>query len=46
MEDQDFYFAQCKYCLVFSKGKKTIYNNYKYFMGKKWMNKAIRKGST
>ena len=33
-------------CLVFSKGKSTIYNNYKCFMGKQWMDKAIRKGST
>ena len=39
-EAQDFCFAQCKYCLVFSKGKKIIYNNYKCFMGKQWMNKA------
>ena len=41
IEAQDFSFTQCKYCLVFSKGKKTIYNNYKCFMGKQWLNKAI-----
>ena len=46
IQAQDFCFAQCKYCLVFSKGKKIIYNNYKCFMGKQWMNKAVRKGST
>ena len=34
IEARDFCFTQCKYCLVFSKGKKTIYNNYKCFMGK------------
>ena len=32
--------------LVFSKGKPTIYNNYKCFMGKQWMDKTIRKDST
>ena len=46
IEAQDFCFAQCKYYLVFSKGKKTTYNNYKCIMSKQWMNKAIRKGST
>ena len=46
IEARDFCFTQCKYCLVFSKGKKTIYNNYKCFMGKQWLNKAIWKGST
>ena len=33
-------------CLLFPKGKKTIYNNYKCCIGKQYMNKAIRKGST
>ena len=33
-------------CLVFSKEKKAIYNNYKCFMGKQWMNRVIREGST